>query len=804
MKKFVIFLLILVFLFVSLPVYAENGFPLISVNEGPVNVRRGPGLSYKVEYQLPQGIVLELLSKKYSSSGDLWFRVYDFDKNKVVYIASWLTKSTGVSISGQNADFNIRVSTDVLNVRKGPGTEFPVSDVLSKGDEEHITRIILRSDGKKWYRYEKGGKYFYIAGWLTEKIEPKKTSEDDNSSNTVQENSVAVANYYINIRSGPSLDYGKIGLVLKGDSVPVVGIAKNDNSETWIEIQYKGKTGWCYSPLFSVKNMPVLDLSPIGGNGNVIDYVNLREGPSTSYAIEEVLSKDISCSIVGVAKNVKNEIWYEVKVSGKIGWIRSDLINLHTTSKATISNITWQIAPNGINVLIYGNSLRKPTISTLENPVRLNLSFKNTLLSKDSNALLVNVLPIVRVRYSQNGLTANVIVDLTDRIPFKAYFNNGIFVVNLELPKKGEKRVELANSEIYAPVFTFNNVEYMDLNSILSVFNGKYSVNNGDLMVSFLDRSVKVSQSDFTKKDGDIYISLLALMSDFDFSVTNINNVIYIDPILTDFLETSGKLEFTFSMPPKIKKESGSYIIFADSGSFKDKLYSKSRNGDNPPEIIVKEQGKQIVTTGRKVIIEKSTEKKGILSGRIIVIDPGHGSYSGPYLDTGATGPTGVKEGVVVLEIAKKLKKLLEADGAKVILTHDTLDNPHNPTLAQRCAIANNSGGDLFMSIHLNAAVSPEAHGTETYYWHSDSLKLAEVIQHALVSELGTTDRGVKRDYLYVCRNVTTMPAILTEVVFVSNPHEEALCKQQWFLDKVAKALRDGIVTYLTETSKGG
>jgi len=61
------------------------------------------------------------------------------------------------------------------------------------------------------------------------------------------------------------------------------------------------------------------------------------------------------------------------------------------------------------------------------------------------------------------------------------------------------------------------------------------------------------------------------------------------------------------------------------------------------------------------------------------------------------------------------------------------------------------------------------------------------------VSNLGTLDRGTKKDYLYVCREVTTMPAILTEVAFISNQDEENLLKNSAFLDKVAMALFEGI-----------
>ena len=110
--------------------------------------------------------------------------------------------------------------------------------------------------------------------------------------------------------------------------------------------------------------------------------------------------------------------------------------------------------------------------------------------------------------------------------------------------------------------------------------------------------------------------------------------------------------------------------------------------------------------------------------------------------------------------------------------------------------MADNSGGDLFISIHLNASVSRATQGTETYYWHSESYNFAKAIQDSLLKNLNTTSRGVKKGYLYVCRNVTTMPSILTEILFVSNVYEESLCKNSAFLDKVAEALKEGIDRY--------
>ncbi len=801
MRRVVAIILLFVMLFAFTPVYAANGFYLVRVNTSVLNVRSAPSTGTHILYQAKQGDLFELLHSETNVKGEKWYRVYDFNKNKVVYIASWLTDNTGIRIQGEDADFKAEVTADVLNVRVGPGTEFPVVDILSKGDTTQIKRIIKRSDGEEWYRYQgKNGQYKYIAGWYTKKVE-----EPPVKPVPVNKSSRAVALYYINLRRGPSLDDAKIDLIRKGSLLPVVGIARNAQKEVWIEVQYKGKIGWAYSPLFKITSLPSLNLSKIGIKGKISDYVHFRAGPGTNYSVQTTLNPGTSGIVIGVAENENKEIWYELNINNR-GWIRSDLINIEKSEKGEINKITWVIAPHGIDVIIKGKSLPNPAISVLENPVRLILNFSNTIVEKES-ALLINVPPIVRVRYEQDS-SAKVTVDLNDRIPFQGEKkDSGTFVLHLRLPKKGEKTIVLSGTSIYVPVTVSDGKEFLSLNDLLNYFGAKLTTNAGNtISINLFGKQVTIDKSKLLKKDNELFISSDLLSKVFNVSIVSTDKTIYIDPVLEEYKKKDSELSFTFSIPTKIKKEktgTSLYLIFYANPGVYSTLNAEKRNGEISPQIKIMlnaaSKNVDITTHINKITVSISNKNEGILAGRIIVIDPGHGSYSGPYLDTGATGPTGVKEGAVVLEIAKRLRKLLEADGAKVILTHETLDDVNNPTLAERCAIANNSGGDLFMSIHLNASVNREAHGTETYYWHSGSYSFAKAIQGALVSNLHTTNRGVKRDYLYVCRNVTTMPAILTEVVFVSNPYEESLCKDPNFLDKVAKALEKGIENYFNE-----
>ena len=189
------------------------------------------------------------------------------------------------------------------------------------------------------------------------------------------------------------------------------------------------------------------------------------------------------------------------------------------------------------------------------------------------------------------------------------------------------------------------------------------------------------------------------------------------------------------------------------------------------------------------------------IDGKRIVLDPGHGGS-----DTGAIGPTGVTEKSIALRIAKRLKVLLEAEGAEVILTR-TEDTEVSPKKAQatdveelqaRCDIANQNSADIFLSIHLDAFSGPEAHGTTGYYYEmgsADSRRLADCVKRGVLRRLGTFDRGTKPCAFYVCRH-TDMPATLLETAFVSNPREEQMMNSEEGVENAAQGIAAGIAEY--------
>jgi len=169
----------------------------------------------------------------------------------------------------------------------------------------------------------------------------------------------------------------------------------------------------------------------------------------------------------------------------------------------------------------------------------------------------------------------------------------------------------------------------------------------------------------------------------------------------------------------------------------------------------------------------------------IIMIDPGHSGT-----DPGAVGPSGVKEKDINLLVAERLHLLMAESGIEAYMTR--IGDVEVP-LAKRTELANSINADYFISIHANAATSPTAHGTETYYYYGseEGRKLAEAVQAELVAATGLADRGIKESGFYVLR-ATAMPAILVELAFLSNPEEERLLATSAFQEKCARAIWEG------------
>jgi N-acetylmuramoyl-L-alanine amidase len=176
-----------------------------------------------------------------------------------------------------------------------------------------------------------------------------------------------------------------------------------------------------------------------------------------------------------------------------------------------------------------------------------------------------------------------------------------------------------------------------------------------------------------------------------------------------------------------------------------------------------------------------------------VVINAGHTASNSGYEDHGAVGSYSY-EGDITKAVAEIVVDDLSKVGYEALFVQ-------NDDLNTICNISNGFNADVFVSVHCNSSESPEAHGAETFYWHTsgEGKKLAGCIQNQLVDTFDLTDRGLKQCIPGTPTNFcvvreTDAVACLVELAFISNPTEEDLLNNN--IEKLAHAVARGISDY--------
>ncbi|MFM1653214.1 N-acetylmuramoyl-L-alanine amidase [Brevibacillus sp. B_LB10_24] len=174
-----------------------------------------------------------------------------------------------------------------------------------------------------------------------------------------------------------------------------------------------------------------------------------------------------------------------------------------------------------------------------------------------------------------------------------------------------------------------------------------------------------------------------------------------------------------------------------------------------------------------------------------VVVDPGHGGK-----DRGATGASGHYEKDFTLQLAQKVKELSEQETQFEVYMTRTDDTFISTVDRKRPEFAKRQGADLFISIHGNTYDDPDVSGTETYYYHEESLPLAKIMHKQVVEATGFRDRDVKKEDYFVPKD-TDMPAVLLEVGYLTNPQDEEQLLMDDVQYRIAASIVDGIKEYL-------
>jgi N-acetylmuramoyl-L-alanine amidase len=210
----------------------------------------------------------------------------------------------------------------------------------------------------------------------------------------------------------------------------------------------------------------------------------------------------------------------------------------------------------------------------------------------------------------------------------------------------------------------------------------------------------------------------------------------------------------------------------------------------------------------------------------VVVIDPGHDLHAN--LETEPIGPgsstpkikdgggtrgvvTGLPEAQLNLNVALRLRSLLQHAGLRVVMTRTATAGTSIGNVA-RARIANRARAALFLRIHADGSTDPETRGTHTLYpafhrgWTDDiysaSKRAARLVQSEEVRALGFPDRGLQERTDYTGFNWSNVPVILVEMGFMTNPTEDRLLATRAYERRAAVGLCRGALRFLGRTTR--
>ena len=366
-----------------------------------------------------------------------------------------------------------------------------------------------------------------------------------------------------------------------------------------------------------------------------------------------------------------------------------------------------------------------------------------------------------------------------------------IFLITQLFSSAETKLKLLENNQLIGEVSTIQNKKLISINDFIAITNSKNFIN---------DKTEKI----------------IFYIDDKKIKLTNQIPFIMIDDNL-------------YQLSSNVIKSNNNYYVPAES------FFSIVNNLSNTVSITLNTNEinfSKLTEVSKKTIKVDLRSEKEKWEFKTIVIDAGHGGK-----DPGAVGYRGTKEKDIALDVAKRLeKKLAKNMKVKIVMTRD---EDIFLRLSERTKIANESNGSLFISIHTNAAEDRRASGFETFLigqnkneaavrvaarenavlelegstgkkltdedlikatiaqsaFASKSEQFASLVQKEIKKRVQSKDRGVKQAGFYVLMGAS-MPNVLVELGFISNPSEEKKLRSPQYRDQLATAIYRAVEQY--------
>ena len=303
-----------------------------------VNVRSGPGTNYTSKTVIASGTSITVTDRSNSE----WYAV-KLSNGMTGYIFSQYIRLSNDSSSDAGSvpstESTPAKTTEYVNVRSGPGTNYTSKTVIASGTSITVTD---RSNSE-WYAVKlSNGMTGYIFSIYIELESGSSSGGGSSSSESVQARTTAG----VNVRSGPGTNYSSKTVIASGTSITVTD---RSNSEWYAVKLSNGMTGYIYSIYIRIE-----DESSSGGSSGTestpaktTEYVNVRSGPGTNYTSKTVIALGTSITVT----DTSNPEWYAVKLSnGMTGYIYSIYIELQSSAGGSTSGGVQAKTTAGVNL----------------------------------------------------------------------------------------------------------------------------------------------------------------------------------------------------------------------------------------------------------------------------------------------------------------------------------------------------------------------------------------------------------------------------------------------------------------------
>lgn len=750
--------LVLLFIFSLMLVLSVAADGKGTVNASVLNIRSGPGTNYNNIGQLSRGSEVSVVKIENN-----WIQIrlpqgLGWVSSEYVTVSANPTVDVTPAPSVQGAEVLTGktgvINSTVVNVRKEPGTESQTLGQLSRGE-----LVQLQQKKDDWYYVKSGKVEGWVAGFLI----------------TVQGEGVDTRTYYVNqnvvnMRSEPNLNAEIISQLNRNTPVTV----KNQRGDWYQVVTKEQKEGWIAGWLLSQADGSSVLKDPGTGaviypqnpetapsgitesgikvNDNIIikeSVVNVRQGPGIEYGIITTVKAGQGFAVIDAEKN-----WLKIKLpSGNAGWIADWLVFKKEDSQET----------------------QRQDISFDENnSAKISLgSGKFFIITNSQDFLEIDILPVSIEDYRLSKPSATQII--------------------IDFPE-----LNLTPQKVYVNQFNIGTVE----------------VASKKITINFLD---KIDfRASYEKENQGINIRL----RNYAEALSTINNITINEEADRFNFEIFSEKEISYES----KRLSLDQIAFFIKGSRLDingsNTFNKTINGNY--QITAKQDSQDVVRVDLKFIYGSSVRvnlKEKSLNvavgyptqgprGKIVVIDPGHGTIkAGGWVDPGAIGTTlKVRELNVNIPISLKVEEYLRREGVEVILTHR---GTTNRDLYDRANLANNENAYCFVSIHANATANRAIQGIGVFYYAPEWMpeifmqrlerqNLATYILDEALRSTGRPSYGIFEENFAVIRE-TRMPSVLVETGFLTNQQEEQLLSSPAFQDQIASGIAKGILKFLNQ-----